>query len=376
MGLIMEITKAPILKEVYTNNLYQSTFMPIFQKAEVRIKELVLAFFFFGRSKYLLKVAIAKIIADVAEKIPSDLHDKDQYLKGLEVKSNYFIKTYYDEPQISFNAVKEKILSTVPIGTKTPLLKNPQEVVKFINSKDLWAEAKGSPNVINYPKELNLKLNQLANETITTQEKGKQPISLWQKAELDVRYEHQMQSLQNMRVEGVKLAWISSHPNASRRCSAFQGELVALEGHAENPQKVVDNRTFNYNKQTYVIGRVDNHTVYSLPDIMATVDIKYGYHNNIICGFNCRHRLIPYTGQLPPREYTAEQLEKERKIESKIREMERNIRLQKTRARLYNEINEKSVSKTINNRVRKMVDNYKTYCEKNGYSWHEYRIKV
>ena len=351
----------PILKDVYTNSLYQSKFMPIFEKAEIRIKELVLSFFFFGRSKYLLRVAIAKIILDVEKQIPNDLRDKDQYLKGLQVKSDLFVRKYYDEQQTTFTQVKEKILSTTPPGTKAPLLKTPKETVDFIQSKKMWAEAKGSPNVVDYPKQLARKLNQLAAEPVTTQEPGKKPISLWQKAELDVRYENQMQNLQNLRVTGVEYAWTSSHPNASKRCAPWQGKLMALEGHA---------RYSNFR-----VGKLDGHWVYSLVDIMNQTD-KYGYHNNIICGFNCRHRLIPYKGQLPPKEYNKDEIDQQRKIEAQIREMERNIRLHKKRARLYNEVGEYKLAKQIESKIKQLVAQYKAFCERNGYAWQEYRIKV
>ncbi len=358
----MEITKTPVLKEVYTDNLYQSTFMPIFQKAETKIKSLILAAFFIGNPKYILRLSIAKIIADVGAKIPSDLHDRDVYIEGLLKKSESWIRLYYDQPQTTFQIAKESLLSTVPVGVKAPIINTPKDLVKFVQSDKMWAEAKGSPNVVNYEKEVRMKLNQLAADPCTTQEPGKKPISLWQKAELDVRYEHQMQDLQNKRLMGVDLAWTSSHPNASKRCAPWQGKLMALEGHAT--------------MSGFRIGKVDGHWVYSLVDIMAQTD-KYGYHNNIICGFNCRHRLIPYQkGTVAPKEYTAKEMDEQRKIEAHIRDMERNIRLQKTRVEMYNKIGEHKITSVLAKRVDGMVAQYKKFCEKNGYAWHKYRIEV
>lgn len=360
--MAQQVTKVPVLKEVYTDNLYQSTFMPIFQKAETKIKSLILAAFFIGNPKYILRLSIAKIIADVAEKIPNDLHDKDVYINSLVTKSEGWLHFYFDRPQETFRKVRTELLNTLPQGKIAPNITTPQELVKFVQSKEMWAEAKGSPNVVNYPKEVNLRLNQLAADPCTTQEPGKKPISLWQKAELDVRYEHQMQDLQNKRLMGVELAWTSSHPNASKRCAPWQGKLMALEGHAT--------------MSGFRIGKVDGHWVYSLVDIMAQTD-KYGYHNNIICGFNCRHRLIPYQkGTVAPKEYTAKEMDEQRKIEAHIRDMERNIRLQKTRATLYHKIGETKIASKTTNIVDKMIKSYKSYCEKNGYAYHEYRIKI
>lgn len=372
----MEVTKTPILKDIYTNSIYQSQFLPLFEKAEIRIKELILAAFLFGRSKFILRGTIALIIGEVAKKIPVDLHDKDQYIKALQVKSEYMIRQYYDAPQSNFQAVKETIMGTTPQGVKVPILRTPKETIDFIRSGDLWAEAKGTPNVINYPKEVKLRVTQLAQEPVVTQEPGKKPISLWQKAELDCRYENQMQNLQNMRVQGVKYAYLSSHPNCSKRCQCWQGALVSLEEHAPNPQTVVNYKTFKYNKSSFVVGRVDGKQVYSLPDIMNVVDNRYGYHNNIISGFNCRHRLIPFDGQNAPKEYSNEDIKKQREIESKIRELERTIRLKKKQLRLYNELGDKLAVKQLKSQIDQLTQYYKSYCEKNGYAWYKYRIDI
>ena len=379
VGIIkMEITKKPALKEVYTNPLYQSTFMPIFEKAEIRIKELIFAAFLFSQSKFLLRLAIAGIMSDVAKKIPQDLQDKEVYIRALSSKSEFFIRRYYDAPQAKFEEVKVDIIKAIPTGQKAPILTNPKQTINYIKSRpDLWSAQKGSPNVVNYEKELKLKLNELAAAPVTTQEPGKKPISLWQKAELDVRYENQMQKLQDLRIKGVEYAWISTHPNCSKRCAAFQGSLVALERHANAPQTVVNHKTFNYRKGSFAIGKVDGHVVYSLSDIMAVVDDKYGYHNNIISGFNCRHRLVPYQkGTVPPPEYTKEEIKQQRAIEERIRGLEREIRLKKKQLALYNKLGDKKAIATLKKEIKRLTDFYKQFCEKNGYAWHKYRIDI
>ena len=358
----MQVTSKPVLKDVYTNSLYQSKFMPIFERAETKIKELIFAAFLFGRSKYFLLLSIAQVINDVSKKIPETLVDRDAYLRGLQNKSMFMVKKYYDDSQAAFKEVREKLIGTIPDQKRFIQIRTPKEAVDLIQSKKLWSEAKGYPNVVNYPKEVKVRLNQLAQEPITTYEPGKKPISLWQKAELDVRYEHQMQNLQNLRVEGVELAWTSSHPNASKRCAPYQGKLMALEGHAT--------------MSNFRIKKVDGHWVYSLVDIMAQTD-KYGYHNNIICGFNCRHRLIPYKpGTVAPKEFSKEELDQQRQIEANIREMERTIRLKKKQLALYNELGDKIAIKNLKAQINKLVAHYKAYCEKYGYAWYQYRIEV
>ena len=358
----MEITNKPILKDVYTNSLYQSTFLPIFEKAETKIKELVLVAFLFNKNKYFLRLAIAEVIANVSKKIPQDLYDKEVYLKSLLKKSDYYIARYYDKPLVKFGEVRKQVLSTAPQKINVPTIETPKQLYDFTSGKSMWAEAKAYPNVVNYPKEVKQYISEFGGDPFTIVEsEGKRPISLWQKAELDVRYENQMQNLQNLRVEGVEYAWTSSHPNASKRCAPYQGKLMALEGHAT--------------MSGFRMGKKDGHWVYSLVDIMNQTD-KYGYHNNIICGFNCRHKLIPYKGQAAPKEFTKEEVEQQRVIEQQIREMERKIRRMKKKLVLFEKLGDKESIRTLKANIKQLTAQYKAFCEKNGYAFYDYRINI
>lgn len=346
-----------------TNDLYQSTFMPIFQKAETKIKLLILAAFLYSESLTSLRIKIDGVIKWAISKVPGELHDKTAYFRGLKVSSERFILLYYKKPQIAYKVAKEDLLQSVPPGVKPPKIENPQQLLDFTSKpKDMWAEAKATPNIVNYPKEVKKKMEDLAQAPATTYEPGKKPISLWQKAELDVRYEGQMKMLDDLKAQGVQYAWTSSHPDCSKRCEPWQGKLMDLTNHAKGPN--------------HQVTTIDGHPVYSLVDIMAKTD-KYGYHNNIICGFNCRHRLIPYQpGKMGPKEYTEQDVAKQRAIEEHIRLMEREIRKLKTQALLFEKSGQIKIAHAIRKRVNILVSKYKAFCESHGYSWNEYRINI
>ena len=346
-----------------TNDLYQSTFMPIFQKAETRIKLLILAAFLYSTSLLTLRSQIDGIIKWVTLQIPNDLHDKTAYIKGLKASSEKFILLYYKKPQRVYKAAKESLLQTLPKDKKAPNIQNPQQMLDFVSNKqNMWPEAKATPNVVDYAKQVKKKIEQLGKEPTVTYEPGKKPISLWQKAELDVRYEGQMKMLDDPKKEGVQYAWTSSHPDCSKRCAPWQGKLMDLTNHAKGPN--------------HQVTTIDGHPVYSLIDIMAKTD-KYGYNNNIICGFNCRHHLIPYKeGEYGPKQYTEKDVAKQRRIEEHIRLMEREIREMKSDALLFEKAGQIKIAKSINNRVKILVSKYKAFCEAHGYAWNEYRIKI
>lgn len=359
-------TKNIFFKEGATDSLYQSTFLPLFQKAETDIKSTIASAIMSGLPLYQLRLRINAIIATVNKKVPQKVRDRGAYINGLVYKSDAYIASYY-LPMISkFYQAQGTVRIATELAPRPILVNNPQQLLSLSKTKaetrDLWAYQKGSPNVAWYDRELKKTMERLAADPVTTYEPGKKPISLWQKAELETRYDHQMKMLDDLRASGVQYAWTSSHPNCSKRCAPWQGKLMSLDQASQGPN--------------FKVGIIDGHTVYSLQDIMAQVD-KYGYNNNIICGFNCRHKLIPYQpGKNPPEKYTAKEVAQERKIEMRMREMEREIRKLKTNEILSIKIGDMKSAAAYKAQWKDLFARYKALCEKNGYAWYAYRVNV
>lgn len=265
-------------KESLTNSYYQSTFLPIFQRAETEIKKLIVSYFWLFKSKLELKTRIDGIIEAVDKKIPADLINRNSYINGLRVKAEKLLSKYYDYAIGTYFVVSSIILRGIDQRQRPPKITNPKELTEFIESGgiqkyDVKFDAKGSIRVNDYERKVKEFINNVSNQPFTTLESdGRKPISLWQKAELDIRHENQMEMLDKLIQDGVELCWISSHPDASERCEKWQGKLVSLTEHAT--------------MSGFRVRKVDGNWVYSLPDITAVKD-KYGYTNNIIVGFNC-----------------------------------------------------------------------------------------
>lgn len=348
------------------DNEFQSTFLPIFQNAETQIKKIIIKYLWHLKNESVLREVIKKYILEIGKKIPENLPNRSAYLNGLRVKADKWISQEKKKRNefaivlglLAFNMAKS--------GQKMPKINTPQELVEFIETKKInyrmWEQAKASVRVQNYPKQLKMYVDMLTGEVTTTYEPGKKAITLWQKAELDVRYGHQMEMLQKAIDSGKDLFWISSHPDCSKRCEKWQGKLVSV--------------TKSSTMSGFRVGKVDGNWVYSLKEIMAQTD-KYGYHNNIINGFNCRHYLIPYEkGKVPPKEYSKEDVKRLRAINDKIRAMEREIRSAKQKVIMYNEIGDTKNAKLWKARANRMTIEYKQYCEKNGFAWYQYRINI
>lgn len=352
------------MKTNLTNPEFQNAFLVVIQKGETEIKKLITYYALNYKSKIELRNRIDGIILAVAKRLPADLIDKESYINGLKNSSEKMIKEFYDTMIAKF-VFYSLILANVSIKVSTPLelikeiKSNPLKIEKLI-PRETWSKAKGYPYITNYYKEVKSRLNLLAETETRSSEAGKKGISLWQKAEIDIRHEHQLKMVQDLKDSGVKYAWTSSHPDCSKRCEKWQGKLFDLNNHAELSG-------FRMRK------KIDGHTVYSFTDVVSQVD-KYGYKNNIIVGFNCRHHLIPFeSGSVPPEEFTKEEIQREREVNSTLREYERKIRLLKQKIILDNSISKEEVA-TLKAKLKELISAYKAFANKNGYAWYQERI--
>ena len=371
------------LKTNLTNSVYQSQILPIIQRAETEIKKLVAYYGLFLKPRAELLAKINGIIKAVEKRLPISLYDKQEYLNGLKQTSMKMVAEFYDKVVLRFNIIagallilsfKKKVATPIKLQKLIAEDSYTQKFIKENQQKiDVWAMQKGYPNVFEYPKELKSRLNGLAKTQTVASEPGKKPITVWQKAELDIRYENQLDMMEKLKQQGNDLVWISTHPDCSKRCQAWQGCLVSLTAHAKNPQKDVKN--YRYNKSSFLVGKVDGINVYSLSDIQDC-ETGYGYKNNVITGFNCRHKLRPYTkGSVAPQEFTQQEIREQREINQKLRAMERKIRYLKQQAILYNSI-DKQQAQHYKRMAEQLTKQYKQFANKNGYAWYQWRIEA
>lgn len=179
-------------------------------------------------------------------------------------------------------------------------------------------------------------------------------------AEMMVRYERQLERLDELRGDGVKLVWIEPHANCSERCEKYQGKLYSLDG---------------------TIGKVDGISfrpiTYATDNPQDLYVTKAGkvYQNGCITGFNCRHQLIPYEEGNRPMEIPADVIARRRAIEQRQREMERNIRAQKRKAILMRNISPESYKKA-RDRASRMTEAYISYSRKNNAAFSRERTSI
>lgn len=185
--------------------------------------------------------------------------------------------------------------------------------------------------------------------------------SLRNVAEIHVRHDYQQASIAQMRADGVKLVWASTHMDCSARCFPWQGKLYSLDG------------TYG----TTATG-VSYQPLENAVNVPYTTRAGKTYMNGLL-GFNCRHRLIPYKDeQEPPQGYTRAQTDRAYRLDLQQRAMEREIRRVKERAHLLKgveDVESGEVSKLFA-KARTMTEVYRKFCRDNNRVAMIYRTQV
>ena len=357
----------PKNKDGITSSIEQERFLPLVDKADFALKFTALSCALDMRPIGELKFKHEGIIRALEDKIPKWTIDYKSYVRGAKITSEIATKTLFNGVINDFVRLKrEKISKKALLGIETP-----RELIELLNRKpNVFEYAKrrryeqihGQPNCEAYGRKLRERINLMAHREPLSATEGKSPISAFAKAELDLRHEEQINKLDKLIKHGYRLCWLSSHADCSPRCAPWQGKLVDIVHESPLPS-----HRMNYKK--------DGYTVYSLKSIMSETD-KYGYHNTIINGFNCRHHLIPYAkGSKPPRHVSEEERKREYETSQTLRGYERKIRELKRKAMLYNGVDKKLV-KEFAKEAEALTKEYISLAKANGFTWHRYRLEV
>lgn len=217
-----------------------------------------------------------------------------------------------------------------------------------------------------YTEMVNLTLNELI--AVDAKEDYVTNVNLRNIAEMTIRYDEQLDMIEGLRNEGVRLAYIEGHVNCSKRCAKYQvggtlhpSGLYSLDGtYGETPDGI---------KYVPLEFATNN------PIDLYTTRAGKTYQNGCITGFNCRHKLTPYKPNNPPVIIPEKAIRERRAIELRQREMEREIRYQKRLA-----IQTKGVYPIKSARAKaeaiKLNNEYIAFCQKHKVAFYPERTKV
>lgn len=179
--------------------------------------------------------------------------------------------------------------------------------------------------------------------------------SLRNLAEMEVRYQGHIDEINELKAAGVKFVVCSSHADCSGRCAPWQGRVYSLDG-----------TTGTVDKYKYV-------PLEAATDIYYTTKAGITYKNGLL-GFNCRHYLEPYDGQLLPT-ISAEERKREYDITLKQRELERLTRQYRAQALMRKDI-DKSAYETAKRNAAEAYKRYIEFSKRNNRAYYPMRATI
>lgn len=328
---------------------------PILINAEVDIKVEIKKCLLYGVPFDKMQKSISKIIDSAIKELPIQLN-KAEYKAGLISSSMKWYKILFK----GFEELRMRAKGVLTAQGKV-LPKTTMGMIKAIdrmpNATYQRYRYVGYPNVDDYQQKMNEAINQMSRSPLENVG-GQRKMTLFAKTELDLRHQAQMEKLEQKKSEGKTLQRFSQHASCSERCEPWQGKLVDLY----KPP---------INSSMWTGEKYKGEKIYSYTGITSKVD-EYGYQNNIYVGFNCRHKLLDPDRDIVI-EYTKEEIEKDRELNAKSRQMERYIRNAK---KTYLLSEDKEEAKKWRLKSRQMTAKYREFTKKNDMVYYEWRIAV
>lgn len=316
-------------------------------KLERKIKQIILVCLLLHINRHYLITKVKKEINKFSES--ANLLDKQSYLLGAYHSSLYMIKNFYDvliKKNVVFNFDRKYIQNLAK------RLEIQVSNLTFIALENEFYSQKYE-DIVRDTERLKKHLKLLEEAKLQTYEKNKRPIALTAKVDLDVKQKINQDMVKYAYDTHEDLWWLSSHVGCSERCKPRQGKLVSLHLHA------IDNTMW-----TGMV--IKNQKVYSFMDIENQVD-KYGYKNNIINGFNCRHFLVSYDKhQRPPKTLLEEEIYSVKNYNLELMRTENYLNSLWTKYELNVPLDTKHAN-AIRKRFSKVFKEYEKQAKKQGY---------
>ncbi len=336
------------------------------EEAEAKIRETVRREYLIQTPKTTINILIKRIIQEALDKIKII----DLKKSALSSLLNFYERQYSEIKHISYLQLGFFIALSILQGKKINDVKSP-----FLSSRATKSQARSFLQK-NGVKEVNLYGNALQKYSKDYIENNISPVldnlikqfpkdpdditgrmSLRGKAEMEVRYQHNLDMISELKSQGHKLVICSTHADCSERCAKWQGRVYSLDG-------------------TY--GTTDDGRKYVplevATDIFYTTKSGKTYKNGLL-GFNCRHYLIPYkSGYRFPKPNVIEE-RKQYAITLKQRELERNVIKWKTEAIEYKGINSDRYE-YAKRKASEWNNAYIQYSRQNGRAYYPSRTKI
>ena len=318
--------------------------------AETDLKLLIRDCILSGETLMQVNNKVTEFIRDIVDKLESEAI-KEKVKQSFPM---FATRLYYKWLTVFGTQAMAVAFLTALKAQKTAIPKQ-RELSVYAPSLDAQAYNRATPNAmynLDYEKEIQKRINEIADMTAKTDYASR--YSLRASVEMQVRDEHNQKQIQDLKDNGVRLAWIDTHANCSERCQPWQGKLYSLDG---------------------LSGMQDGVSYQPLENATEIYD-KYGYKNGCLSGFNCRHRLLPYRKGFRPITIPESVMKAQRKLEQTQRYMERTIRRYESRALMSRTENQTKAYKHYKELVKEWTKRYEDFSRKNKIPFYPSRLDI
>ena len=336
------------------------------EEAETKIREIAKSDYFLAIPRYKTDEKIKKIILSALNQIQNKELQKTAKISLINFYNRQYNELRFLSPfKVAFLYALMTLQGNDTTAVKShilPLKLTKESARMFLTEQGVKHENLYGSALQKYSKDYfddNIKpvMDRLAKQYAIDVDDVAGRMSLRSKAELEVRYQHNLDMVQGLKDEGHKLVICSTHADASERCALWQGRVYSLDGSS---------------------GTTDDGRKYvpleEATDHYYTTKSGKTYKNGLL-GFNCRHYLVPYKNGFSFPKPNAKEERKQYKITKKQRSLERNVIRWRTEALEY-----KGIDKERYELARKKANEWnKAYIEfskANNRAYYPSRTKI
>lgn len=323
----------------------------LIEETQTQIKLAIRNFVLNGNSFILLDREVQKIINET-------IKDLENEILKIEAKRtlNLFAEKVYKKfiSDLGFNY--SILLSTIKVMSKGNYSKEEINILngKIQDVKGLQAEVglAGQEYHKPYIERVKTALNNMRQIEATIPN----GVSLRNLAEMQVRDEKHKNEINTLKENKNILVVCSTHGNCSKRCEPWQGRYYTLDGSTR---------------------KIDGHDFIPLEtatDVFVTTKSGKTYKNGLL-GYNCRHKITVYKPNEIIPNMSAMEIEKEREIDQRMRQLERNVRMWKEEKVLNSGVDKKRYE-IASKKAIEWNKRYIDYAKTSGRAYYPDRVKI
>lgn len=371
----------------------------VIENANTELKVILNNALMYGYNKQFTKSLVSELIkktkAELEEmEAPKDIiHSTEIALKQTFLRQYTFMLTILEKSKKSdktgiLGLTLKKLKSNVPydISKGGGIIMDVQDGVNIYNAqinnlRDYLTEVEEAAGAryVDYANLVQEKIIEIgdgiADGTLTEVDKLGRHKSIRNMAEINVRYNLIVDDVKRMGKD-VKFVIASSHPNASERCSWWQGKIFLLD--IDVATREMGEYKGTQPTQT-ILGYIDGKPYYSL---------KQACENGFL-SYNCQHRLVKYYKGANPPQYNPTQVAINRGFTTRQRVLENRIRQYKAREVIGSSNVKKVYLDPFSGNYRKMsqkrnaelmsqywTQRYNKLCEANNLPRYTWRLRI